>query len=136
MPKAKVFEVSEMIPEETIIPRKYQPATDETLLEVHRNRGGHLGNMDDVDRGSWPDASVLESKIMGNEDIPTSVDAGVRPELSGKAGYPPNENIGSRRGGPAGAEDDGPDTRTPKEKGSRKQPKEHIDGSMHERGNY
>jgi hypothetical protein len=134
--KAKVFEVSEMIPEETIIPRKGQPATDETLLEVHRNRGGHLGTMDDVDRGSWPDAAVLESKIMGNEDIPTAVNAGVRPELSSTAGYPPNENVGSRRGGKGGAEDDGPDTKTPKEKGSKRTPKEHIDGAMHERGNY
>ena|SRR6516225_4626121 len=103
MDKAKIFEVSEMIPEETVIPRKYQPATDETLLNVHRNNGdgsgSHLGNMDDVDRGAWPDAAQLESKIMGNQDIPTSVNAGVRPELSAAAGEAPNATRGSRRTG-------------------------------------
>jgi hypothetical protein len=105
MDKATIFEVSENIPEITIIDRAGPPPTYEDIRLEHVNRGdsrggfGHDGTMDDVNRATWPDPQELDVVILGNQDIPTSVDAGVRPELSPAAGMAPNATVGSRRQG-------------------------------------
>jgi hypothetical protein len=59
------------VPEIPIHERQYRHA-DPVQLERHLNRGDHmgqfLGNLDDVDRRSWPSPGELETNIVGAND--------------------------------------------------------------------
>jgi hypothetical protein len=64
MKKSKIFEASDNIPPIHIQKKKGKPTAHGPQLKNHHNSGGHTGHMDDVNRGSHPDAHEIPSDIM------------------------------------------------------------------------
>lgn len=68
MRKNKIFHVSDQIPPIHVHRRQGKPDAPEDQLKNHRNRGGHTGHMDDVNRSNHPEAETIPSEIVGDKD--------------------------------------------------------------------
>ena len=68
MKKSKIFKPSDQIPPIHVHRRAGKPSAPSGQLKNHHNRGGHPGNMDDVERGSHPEAEEIPTDIVGNDD--------------------------------------------------------------------
>lgn len=62
---AQLFNVSDDIPETTVLPKAGKPSAPSATLRNHLNSGGNIGNMDDVERGNRPEPAELDTDIRG-----------------------------------------------------------------------